>query len=211
MLHIAAGKGKVKFILQSLQEFPQQLSVDMVDDNNRTMLFSSAEFGDFEDFVALLALYPDVNEWLKRDINGASIVHAACEVGKLLFLKELVLKFGAQCLMQTDNQGRTALHYACRSRNLSLIEWLVTEYKLSLTAEDSAGKIPFHMLAEAAEQRPQRWKNLPALAKRYGMEHLTDYPDHAGMTVKNYLEAADQPAVLKEIEDMCSRQFARKF
>lgn len=96
-----------------------------------------------------------------------------------------------------------ALHHAFMFGNLKLIEWLVEERHQSLSAVDASGKTPFHVLAEAAQEQPTLWRNLPTLAKKYGIEYVTEFRDQRGLSVKGYLESAGQPDILSEIYEMC--------
>jgi len=206
-LHIAALEGQFTLIRQLLKEFPDLLSAQMVDDDGRTMLFYAGMFGDADEFFALVTdgIYTDA-DCLKQDVNGISIVHAACEAGKLEFVKRFISKFGKDCLKQTDNRGLTALHYACISHNLELIEWLIAEHKLSLASTDSLGKTPLHYLAENALENPalNLWEDIPALAEKFGIEYITDFLDSSGHSVKDYIErAVDQSKILAAINRMC--------
>lgn len=96
-----------------------------------------------------------------------------------------------------------ALHHAFMSGNLKLIEWLVEEGHQSLSVVDASGKTPFHVLAEVAQEQPTLWRNLPTLAKKYGIEYVTEFCDQRGLSVKDYLESAGQLDILSEIYEMC--------
>ncbi len=203
ILHVAAGQGQVKLIAQLLEEYPEKLDVQTVDDFNRSLLFSSAMHGDFAKFWSLYTQYFSHEDCFKPDIGGKTIVHIACHSGCLIFLKALIQKLGDNCLSQTDQLNRTALHYASLSCNPALVEWLVKDHKFLLSAEDTTGKTPLHVLAEDAQNRPQLWNGLPWIAEKYGIEYITDFRDKDGMSVKDYLEAANRPTVLREINAMC--------
>lgn len=173
---------------------------------------------DQEETVAwLLEQGTKLNAWrdesqvsLHRDANVASVVYAACREGNLQLLKELTEKFGDRILKTSDSNYRTALHYAFMSDNSTLIEWLVEEHRLSLSAEDASGKTPLHVLAEAAQKQPTLWRNLPTIAKNYGIEYVTKFRDKSSQSVKDYLESAGQPDVLSEINEMCRHQHGLK-
>lgn len=206
-LHLAAFEGRFTFIRRLLQEFPDLLNPYMVDDDNRTMLFFAAAFGEYDDFSDLVTHchYTD-EDCLRQDINGMSIAHMACKSGKLAFLIQFTIKFGTECLRQTDHRGLTTLHYACLGHNLDLIEWLVTVHRLSFATKDSSGKTPLHYLAEKALANPSLclWEDLPSIAEKFGIEYVTDYQDSSGHTVKDYLETVDtQSKVFDEIKLMC--------
>jgi ankyrin len=205
-LHVAALEGQFKLIRRLVQEFPDLLNPQMVDQYNRTMLFYAGVYGDFDEFIGLVTDYYSEKVCLKLDINGISIAHAACEEGRLAFMKQFTKKFGNECLQQTDNRGLTALHYGCLSHNLELIEWLVVEHKMSLSATDSFGKTPLHYLAEKALENPSLclWEDILSFAEKFGIEYVTDFRDSSGQSVKDYLEGAvDQSKVLAEINMLC--------
>jgi ankyrin repeat protein len=143
-------------------------------------------------------------------IGVSSKVHAACGVGNLALLKRLIVKLGEGCLKTTDIHNRTALHYGVMSDNMEIIECLVEEHHLSLSAEDAFGRTPLHVLAEAAKERPKLWLTLPFIAKKYGTEYLTEFRDKNRMSVKDYLESAGHPDILSVINAMCEHQHGFK-
>lgn len=179
----------------------------------RNLLCFAAEHGRLKIFNYFLGIdlntnrvndfrddYKDIDEY---NISVSSRVHAACGDGNLKLLKKLSVSLGEGCLKTTDIYNRTALHYGVMSDNMELIEWLVEEHHLSLSAEDAFGKTPLHVLAEAAQERPQLWQKLPLIAEKYGIETVTEFRDENGLSFKDYLESAGQEDILNSVNTMC--------
>ena len=211
ILHVAAREGKLRLISQLLVAFPEQVNVKAVDDFGRTILFYSAMKGVWQDTIRLRNAYFSVNDLLSPDKNGATVVHAAAENGQLEFLEQLEHDYGRDCLKKPTISNRTALHYAFPSHNFELIPWLMDKQALSLSAVDTEGKTPFHVLAQEAEAEPKFWKDLIILARKYGIEYVTDYPDKAGKTVKDYLTAANQVEILEEINALSNESTVTRY
>lgn len=201
-LHVAARAGKIDFIPQLVEKFPDQLSIHMVDDLGQSVLFSAAESVDFDDFIKLAATF-ERSECLKQDSEGKTIVHVAASCGKLVFLREFVKKFGAECMHVRDHSGRTAIHYAIFSGNITLVEWLVTAHRLSFCEPDNRGKTPLHLFIQSLNADSSIWEDLIPYAEKFGIECFTEYRDSDEKSVKNYLEEANQPKVLSDINAMC--------
>lgn len=209
VLHVAASTGKLEAIRQLLALYPDQLNIKMVDKLGRSILFYSAENGDFEDFINL-ANYFDDAECLRQDSEGTSVVHVAAQHGRLIFLRQFVMKFGTDCLKVRDNLGRTALHYAVFSGNLSLMQWLVHQHGLSFGDTNKQDNTPLHLFVQSLNADSADWEDLVTYAEKFGLEYITEYRNSEGKSVKDYLELANQPKVLSEINAMCVRKGPKK-
>lgn len=201
-LHVAARAGKIDFIPQLVEKFPDQLDIYMVDDLGRSILFSAAENVDFDDFLKLAANF-EPNECVKQDSQGKTIAHLTAHHGKLIFLREFVKKYGAECLHVCDSLGRKSIHYAIFPGNIALIQWLITEHRLSFSEADHRGKTPLHLLVHTLNDNSTDWEDLVTYAEKFGIEYFTEYRDSDGKSVKDYLELANQPKILSDINAMC--------
>lgn len=201
LLHIAAENGKTSFVAQVLEKYPNDLKADIKDSLGRTILSYASMSGDWNTFKTLLDKYFKTADIFTPDSTGATIVHMAAIYGQLTFLRQLTTHSGSECLYQTDALNRTALHYACTSGNTALIRWLASQ-GLSFSAKDEAGMTPLHALATHANKEPWLWKDLAVIAAEFGVEHITETRANNGRTVKDYIEAANQQDLLREINAM---------
>lgn len=201
VLHLAARKGRVKLIWDLLQKYPEQLWCDTLDDSGRSILFYAARHGDWSAFYSLLRSYFTASDLFKPDNRGETIVHVAAGHGHLFFLQELVLNTDKACLQLRDNLNRTPLHHACTSGNLALQRWLVIEHHFSLTDYDKNKQTPLHLLAQEAEQDAYLWKDLVKLAKEFGIECITQYPDAKGKTPMDYLKESHQVELVHDLNE----------
>jgi ankyrin repeat protein len=97
-------------------------------------------------------------------------------------------------LEQTDNLGRTVLHYASRRSNVEIVESLLQHKKARLARPDNEGRTPMHLASES-ERSAQTIDTLV----RSGLD--SHAVDHQGRTVLHIAASAGNvPAVEKLLE-----------
>ena len=91
----------------------------------------------------LLECLVEANPCDATDLNneGKSPIHIACELGMFGFLQILI---NSRSINSVDAEGNTALHIACKHKNLKLIRWLV-EQNADVYIQNSNGDTPLHV------------------------------------------------------------------
>ncbi|GFP84944.1 putative ankyrin repeat protein rf_0381 [Phtheirospermum japonicum] len=77
-----------------------------------------------------------------RDIQGATVLHAAAARGQVEVVKHLTSS--SEIINSTDNQGNTALHAAAHRGHLSVVEALILASPSSITATNNARETFLH-------------------------------------------------------------------
>jgi ankyrin repeat protein len=130
--------------------------------------------------------------------EGLSPLHVAARsrqsniVGLLVSIYKQ--NYGARLLDLQDSQGRTALHYACRSGRPESVQILL-EGGASPNIQDKAGRTPIHAVAEFPEEN-LLWKRISNKGERDDVRWL----DAAGL----FLDDTRRPCELQ------SREFLQK-
>jgi ankyrin repeat protein len=141
LLHIAAVLGDIQ-VAEKLINLDNSL-VNKVDNEGKTFL----NYASYSGNVAFMEKF--MNDLEDFDINvvnaaGMNKLHEAALAGKADMVKFL-MEQGIR-VDRKDNQGRTALHYACMSGSLVIVEELV-EY-IKLNERDSEGNTCLHIACE---------------------------------------------------------------
>ncbi|KAK6155262.1 hypothetical protein DH2020_009510 [Rehmannia glutinosa] len=77
-----------------------------------------------------------------RDIQGATVLHAAAARGQVEVVKDLTSS--SEIINSTDNLGNTALHVAAHRGHLSVVEALILASPSSINARNNAGETFLH-------------------------------------------------------------------
>jgi ankyrin repeat protein len=88
------------------------------------------------------------------DNGGALPLHIACEHHDSISVVEYLVGVGldTSALVAVDNEGNTALHYACRSTRHEIITLLLGKYDaVSVSMRNGHKKLPIDLLLESNE------------------------------------------------------------
>ncbi|KAL3629114.1 hypothetical protein CASFOL_026336 [Castilleja foliolosa] len=77
-----------------------------------------------------------------RDVQGATVLHAAAARGQVEVVKDLTSSY--EIINSTDKQGNTALHVAAHRGHLSVVEALILASPSSIDATNNAGETFIH-------------------------------------------------------------------
>mmetsp|Transcript_17911 Transcript_17911/g.12888 ORF Transcript_17911/g.12888 Transcript_17911/m.12888 type:complete len:132 (+) Transcript_17911:3615-4010(+) len=107
--------------------------------------------------LTLLSKNPPAEVFSKTNSQGQTLFHVlAANAGKcsLEHLQRIVAIFAAKAVSWThkDNEQRTALHYAVRSKSVYLVKTFLEEQgaNIRVNEKDKAGHTPFSLLIERA-------------------------------------------------------------
>ncbi len=76
--------------------------------------------------------------------NAASPLHYAAQAGRYWLLRQAFLDFGLEEFKKKTLSGESVLHFAFRSGNLDVINFLVDQCGLSLEDQDNNANTPLH-------------------------------------------------------------------
>ena len=79
--------------------------------------------------------------------GGSNLVHLAAARGHTPILEYAIERFGAKILLQKDNQGFIAHHFAAHSGQVSCLDYLLGKYTAGLYCVDSEDNNPVHWAA----------------------------------------------------------------
>lgn len=122
----------------------QQLPLDK---NRCTPLFHAALSGACECIELLASSASAQLDW--QDARGRCAAHYACLSGQLTAVQQLARR-GAN-LWLASSSGDLPLHYAIKSANIKLIEWLLerSPYQRAINAINAAGRSALHIAVAA--------------------------------------------------------------
>ena len=141
ILHFACEKGKLTLIKHLVENYPALLALE--DNEGATPLHIAGLSGSVELTEYLISRQCDV---LGSDSDGWTILHFACEKGKLTLVKHLVENYPALLTLE-DNEGATPLHMAGLSGSVELIEYLISR-QCDVLGTDSDGWTILHFACE---------------------------------------------------------------
>jgi ankyrin repeat protein len=140
-LHAAAFLQDISIVKCLLSQ--KGVSKDEPDRMGRLPLHMAAMQGNWELVQELLS---DKSTITSKDNQGRNVLHIAAGVGKLSVVRSILEneQITAQLIEAPDNDGWTALHWACRS-NSEVVDLLISKgaSKTAMTAE--MGWLPFHV------------------------------------------------------------------
>eukprot|EP01035_Chromulina_nebulosa_P038182 gene38182-51568_t len=122
---------------------------DEVDSGAVLQLMDACRQGDVHSIDVILSAQRRLVNMREADCHGQSPVHAACSArsrGDPAVLTLLVERYGADVHCSDDN-GSSALHYACANGFVDIIRMLVRDYGMSVEATDREGKTPLFYAA----------------------------------------------------------------
>jgi len=158
-LHIAASLGEIK-IMKLLLEAGGR--VDALDSSDRNVLHIAASCGAVEIVKLLMEEYPPYN-WLENAnpeerTNTDFLLHAVDELGMTpiahaclngqMITAAFLIGQGAS-LSSLDVYGSSILHLACKSGNISLVQWLMDGFDMDFTALNYYKQTPIDSAADA--------------------------------------------------------------
>ncbi|KAL3526150.1 hypothetical protein ACH5RR_014522 [Cinchona calisaya] len=122
---------------EQIAEIPAAYKFEML---NRA-LHAAARGGNLNILKELLGDCSDVLSY--RDIQGATILHAAAGRGQVEVVKDLISSFDV--ISSVDNQGNTALHVAASRGQLAVVESLILASPSSINSKNNAGETFLHL------------------------------------------------------------------
>ncbi|XP_052077387.1 uncharacterized protein LOC127715390 isoform X2 [Mytilus californianus] len=120
--------------------------VDSSTRSNVLHIVSSFGYSDFLNHFLTRDKGQGVN---KKNINGKTPLHLACQNGHMNCVQCLLNNTAV--VNDTDSKKRTALHYACEAGNESIVKYLITN-NASVNNKDLEGMTPLHVACEKGHQ-----------------------------------------------------------
>ena len=137
ILHKACNGGNLILVKHLVENHPALLTMR---DNKRLTPLHTAGWSDSVELVEyLISQQCDV---LDKDSCGRTILHNACDGGKLILVKHLVENY-IELLTMRDNEGITPLHTAGWSGSVELVEYLISQ-QCHVLDKDSCGRTILH-------------------------------------------------------------------
>jgi ankyrin repeat protein len=178
--------------LQEQLRLSRKLDLTLCDKKGNTLLHSAALIGDINAFNYFLQAgdYIVAGKLIKElplTKECITVAQVAASQGQLKFLEHIVILFGKNVLLGVDVNGDTIQHHACRSKNLSLLRWLVKQQgDINLRLLNSQQETPLHILAEQAtyEGIANAWYFIAESARQFGVD-LLRIPGRNNLTVQH--------------------------
>ena len=137
ILHYACQEGKLTLVKHLVENYPALLT--MRDDKGLTPLHRAGWSNSVGLVEYLIIQQCDV---LDKDSYGRTILHHACQEGKLTLVKHLVESYPALLAMR-DKEGLTPLQHAGWSDSVNLVEYLISQ-QCDVLDKDSYGRTILH-------------------------------------------------------------------
>ena len=138
ILHYAAWHGQLDIIRYLTENYQSLLYVK--DNIGRTPLIIAALSGSVECLEYLVSKGCNIFD---EDSDGRTILHKACQKGKLALVKHLVGNYPVLLTMR-DNEGETPLHTAGLSGSVELVVYLVHQKQCDVFDKDNIGRTILH-------------------------------------------------------------------
>jgi ankyrin repeat protein len=136
-LMLACKKGHLGVVRVLLHHMGAQ-ALQQTDDKGRTALHWAALWGHGEIVALLLEQGAQANG---RDASGETPIMLACKEGHLAVVEMLLRHVGGQALQQTDDKGRTALHWASLCGHGEVVAFLLGQ-GAEIMSRDTLGRNP---------------------------------------------------------------------
>ena len=177
ILHHACQEGKLTLVKHLVESYPALLA--MRDKEGLTPLHHAGWSDSFNLVEYLISQQCDV---LDKDSYGRTMLHNACQKGKLTLVKHLVEKYPS-LLPVRDKEGLTPLHVAGCSGSVELVDYLISQHS-NVNGTDNYGRTILHFA----------WRE----GRLMLIKHLVDnYPalittmDNGGMMPQHYAVHSD--------------------
>eukprot|EP00117_Sycon_ciliatum_P043707 scpid11649/ scgid31614/ Espin; Autosomal recessive deafness type 36 protein; Ectoplasmic specialization protein len=142
-VHYAAAAGRMG-ILRLIAEHIGTNAANAADENNATPVYFAAQDGQLE---AIKYLVTECGADPKgRTSDGMQPLHAATQNGHEEVVHWLVARIGKTALMETTDDGATAIHFAAAAGHVGLLRWFFSTPNGSSLAlvKDSMHSTPLH-------------------------------------------------------------------
>ena len=149
-LHIAALSGREEVANMLITKY--KCPVDCRNNSKQTPLHHACSKGHLNIVRKLVSEHKaDLNSRDKD--NNAPVHHAALNFNKHTHVFKCLIDEFSYSPVTKGFKGRTAIHHACESENLELVEILLTKYNLNPFSVDDDGNTPLHIAASAGREK----------------------------------------------------------
>jgi ankyrin repeat protein len=176
-LMLACGRGHLGVVRVLLQLLGKQ-ELQVTDPEGQTALHVAASCGSCGSEEIVSFLLGQGAQADSKDENGATPLMMACGEGYMGVLKVLLEHVGPEAFQETDEDGRTALHYAALGGHGETMTFLL-ELGAQANSKAEDGKTPFMMACEAG------WVSVARVLQHMGaleFQQAVQETDNNGMT-----------------------------
>ena len=170
ILHHACYKDKLTLVKHLVENYPALMS--MIDNKGLTPLHCVGCSGSVEMTEYLTNCHCDIAD---TDSGGRTILHYACQEGKLTLVKHLAENYQALLTIR-DNDSMTPLHIAGWSGSVELTKYLITCHSIALDTDNNGWTILHYACQEGkltlVKHLVENYPALLALRNKYGMTPL---------------------------------------
>jgi ankyrin repeat protein len=172
---LACEKGHMGVVRLLLQHMGKQ-ALQETDNEGKAALHYAAEYGHEETVSFLLLQGAQANS---KDENGATPFMMACEYGEIDVMKVLLQHVGPEALQETDDKGRTAIHFAAYRGHEDIVTFLLGQ-GAQANSRDKSGTT---LLMSACGEGQTGVVKL--LLQHVGLQALQETDEH-GLTALHY-------------------------
>ena len=166
VLHFAAWQGQIDIVRYLADKYQSLLY--MVNKKGETPLHFAALSGSIEVVECFARKGCDI---FHKNIVGGTILHYACQEGKLTLVKHLLDNYPALLTIR-DDDGQTPLHTAGESDCVELVDYLIRQKQCDVFDKDTIGRTILNIACQEGKVKLVRnlVENFPALLtmKKYG-------------------------------------------
>ncbi|MDQ2993690.1 MAG: ankyrin repeat domain-containing protein, partial [Pseudomonadota bacterium] len=173
-----------------------QLSSHVCNEQGMFSVHFAAKGGQYSCFSWLAERDFKENKLPKSKL-GLTPLHLAALYGRYWFLKQALKDFGVGAFLVETNCGETVLHYACRSLNFDVIDFVINECGLSMSHKDKAGNTPIHhavLYAHFVNKTNINKKAIIEFNEKFGVEYFF-IENNEHQTPYNFLSSEHQDIV----------------